>query len=168
MYFETIQQFNKVLGNLDKILEKAVHHAERKNFDVNNFVGLRLSPDMFPLNRQIQIATDAAKTIAATLAGKDVPKFEDNETTITQLRERLTKTRSFLSSLKVGDFVGAGERTVKMTNPAGKGMKAEDALLMRAVPNFYFHVMTVYSLLRMGGVDIGKKDYLGELPMFEV
>ncbi|MCX6128571.1 MAG: DUF1993 domain-containing protein [Proteobacteria bacterium] len=168
MYFETIQQFNKVLGNLEKILDKAVLHAERKNFDVNNFVGLRLSPDMFPLSRQIQIATDAAKTAASSLAGKEAPKFDDNETTIAQLRERISKTRTLLASFKASDYVGAGERVIKMSNPAGKGMKAEDALLQRAVPNFYFHVMTTYALLRMGGVDIGKKDYLGDLPMFDV
>lgn len=164
MYFATIQQFHKVLGNLEAILEKAMHHAEKRSFDANNFVGMRLTPDMFPLSRQIQIATDFVRNSAASLAGKEAPKMEDNETTLTQLRDRIRNTRTYLATFKEADFAAAAERKIKVPNPPGQAMMAEVHLIQRVIPNFYFHVTTAYALLRQGGVDIGKADYLGTAP----
>ncbi|WP_141732315.1 DUF1993 domain-containing protein [Oligoflexus tunisiensis] len=168
MYFETIQQFQKVLGNLEAILVKAKHHADRRGFDANNFLGMRLTPDMFPLVRQIQIATDTAKATAAGLAGKEAPLYEDNETTLTQLIERVRSTRAFLQGFKANDFAGVEARKVKVPSTPGKAMRAPDYVMQRAVPNFYFHVTTAYALLRQGGVDLGKKDFLGDLPMIDL
>jgi hypothetical protein len=168
MYFEMIQQFNRMLGNLEVFLAKTIHHAERRSFDVNNFLGMRLTPDMFPLIRQIQIATDTAKAAAAGLTGKEMPKYEDNETTLTQLQERLHSTRAYLDSCKATDFAGAETRKIKLPNVPGKAMGAPEYMLQRAIPNFYFHVTTAYGLLRQGGVDLGKKDFLGELPVIDL
>jgi hypothetical protein len=168
MYFEMIQQFNKMLGNLEAILAKTIHHAERRSFDVNNFLGMRLTPDMFPLIRQIQIATDTAKAAAAGLAGKEMPQYEDNETTLTQIVDRLHSTRTYLGSFKATDFAGAEARKIKLPNAPGKAMRASEYMLQRAIPNFYFHVATAYGLLRQGGVDLGKKDFLGELPVIDL
>jgi hypothetical protein len=168
MYFEMIQQFHKVLGNLEAILMKANHHAERRSFDANNFLGMRLTPDMFPLIRQIQIATDTAKAAAAGLMGKEVPRYEDNETTLTQLIERIRATRVYLDSFKATDFAAAESRKIKLPNTPGKAMRAPEYMMERAIPNFYFHVTTAYALLRQGGVDLGKKDFLGELPVVDL
>jgi len=168
VYFEMIQQFHKVLGNLEAILLKANHHAEKRSFDANNFLGMRLTPDMFPLMRQIQIATDTAKSAAAALAGKEAPKYEDNETTLTQLGERIRSTRAYLVGLSAADFAGADTRKIKLASTPGKAMRAGEYMLQRAVPNFYFHVTTAYGLLRQGGVDLGKKDFLGELPVIDL
>ncbi|HYX39595.1 MAG TPA: DUF1993 domain-containing protein [Oligoflexus sp.] len=168
MYFEMIQQFHKVLGGLEAILVKASHHAERRSFDANNFLGMRLTPDMFPLARQIQIATDTAKAAAAGLSGKEPPQYEDNETTLTQFCERIRTTRTYLAGFKAADFTGADERKIKLPSTPGKGMRGRDYMLQRAIPNFYFHVTTAYGLLRQGGVDLGKKDFLGELPVIDL
>ncbi len=168
MYFEMIQQFQKVLANLEAILAKAGLHAERRSFDANNFLGMRLTPDMFPLIRQIQIATDTAKAAAAGLAGQEAPKYEDNETTLSQLSERIRSTRTYLGSFKASDFAAAESRKIKLPNTPGKGMRAPEFLVQRALPNFYFHVTTAYALLRQGGVELGKKDFLGELPVVDL
>jgi hypothetical protein len=168
MYFEMIQQFDKVLGNLEAILLKVIQHAERKSFDANNFMGMRLTPDMFPFGRQIQIATDTAKAAAAGLVGKEAPKYEDNETTLTQLVERIRSTRTYLAGFKAQDFATAADRKIKIPSAPGKGMRAGEYMLQRAMPNFYFHVTTAYALLRQGGVDLGKKDFLGELAVIDM
>lgn len=168
MYFVTIQQFAKTLKNLDHCLDKATAFAESKKFDVNNFCTQRLAPDMFPMARQIQIACDVAKTAAGQLSGTEAPKFEDKETTIPELRERIRKTHAFLESLNEDSYKKTTTTTpVKLTHTPGKAMQAQDLLLSRATPNFFFHVSMTYALLRAGGVDLGKKDYLGELKLID-
>lgn len=168
MYHAFVMQFAKTLKNLDAICDKATRHAEAKKFDVNNFLNLRLTPDMFTFTRQIQIACDVAKAAAAGLAGKDAPRFEDNETTMNDLRERIRKTHAYLESFRPEDFAKTNSKsTIKVAYPAGKAMLADDALVTRAVPNFFFHVSMAYALLRAGGVDVGKVDYLGDLKMFD-
>lgn len=168
MYFATLQQFAKTLKNLETIIGKAIKSAETRGFDPNNFCTSRLSPDMFPFTRQVQIACDVAKYAAASLAGKDAPKHEDNEKTLTELQARIRKVLGYLETFTVDDFKQVNSRTVvRMAFPQGKAMHAEEFLLSRAVPNFFFHLTTAYALLRAGGVDIGKGDYLGSLNMFD-
>lgn len=166
MYYLAIRQFARSLKNLDALLGKAVSHAEARKFDVNNFCGVRLFPDMLPFTAQIRIATDMAKAAAANLSGKEAPKFEDNETTIEQLRARVRRCIAFLESFSPADFEKVTSKTiVKIPFPAGKALPADEYLFGRQVPNFFFHVVTAYNLLRQGGVDIGKMDFIGDLPL---
>jgi hypothetical protein len=121
---------------------------------------------MLPFPVQIRIATDQAKSAAANLSGKEAPKFEDNETTIEELRGRIRRCISFLDSFTQKDFEKTNEKTVvKLAYPPGKAMLANEYLFGRQIPNFFFHVATAYNLLRAGGVEIGKMDFLGNLPM---
>jgi hypothetical protein len=164
MYYLAIRQFARTLKNLDAILDKAQRHAQAKGFDVNNFTTVRLFPDMLPFTKQIQIACDGAKAIAANLAGKEAPKYEDNEKTVEELRARIAKTLAYLDTFTAQDFERVTpDMVMKLPYPAGKGLRAEEYVLARQLPNFYFHVTTAYNILRHGGVELGKTDYLGPL-----
>jgi len=166
MYHLAIRQFVRSLKNLDAILGKAASHAEAKKFDVNNFCSARLFPDMLPLTAQIRIATDMAKAGAASLSGKEAPKFEDNETTFEELRGRVRRCISFLDGFNEKDFEKVNGKTlIKVPYPPGKALLADEYLFGRQIPNFFFHVATAYNLLRQGGVEIGKGDFIGALQM---
>ena len=168
MYHLAIRQFARTLKNLDAIIGKAVAYAETRKFDVNNFVGERLFPDMLPFAAQVRIATDMAKAAAANLSGKEAPKFEDNEKTVEELRARIRKCISYLEGFSAADFEKAGPKTViKVPFPQGKALYADEYLLGRQIPNFFFHVATAYNLLRQGGVDIGKMDFIGSLDLLD-
>jgi hypothetical protein len=169
MYFAIIQQFQRTLRALDAILGKATLYAETKKFSPDNFCTSRLAPDMLPFTRQIQIACDSAKRAAAGLLGKESPIHEDTEQTMAELRERIHKCLEYLETFQARDFAAVTAQTqVKLANPPGKAMRADDALLSRSMPNFFFHVMIAYALVRAGGVDVGKLDFLGDLPpMFD-
>ena len=167
MYHLIIRQFMRSLKNLDTIMERAEKHADARKFDVNNFLTQRLYPDMLPFAAQIRIACDTAKATAANLAVKEAPKHEDNETTFAELRGRITKCLGYLETLSAKDFERTrADQPIKMPdrpNRPGKTHRAEEYLVARQIPNFYFHVTTAYNLLRQGGVEIGKSDYLGTL-----
>jgi hypothetical protein len=168
MYYLAIRQFARTLKNLDGVLEKAQKHAEARKFDVNNFCTARLAPDMLPFVSQIRIACDHAKNAAANLAGKEAPKHEDNETTFEQLRGRIGKCLAYLNTFTAQDFAATRPDTiVKIPYPPGKALQADEYLLARQIPNFFFHVTTAYDLLRAGGVEIGKGDYLGSLNLLD-
>jgi len=162
-----IRQFARTLRNLDAVLNKATKHAEARKFDINNFYAARLFPDMLPFVSQIRIACDTAKSAAANLSGKEAPRHEDNETTVPELRARIGKCLAYLDTFTAADFERTKPDTmVRMPNRpdrVGKGLRAEEYLYARQIPNFYFHVTTAYDLLRHGGVEIGKSDYLGTL-----
>jgi uncharacterized protein len=169
MYHLVIQQFARTLRNLDAIMGKAEQHAKARNFDVSNFLNARLAPDMFTFIRQIRIACDQAKNAAAALSGKEAPKHEDNETTFEELRGRIAKCLAYLDGFSAADFASTQPDTlVKLPNRPGKGMRAQEYLLVRQIPNFYFHVVTAYDLLRQGGVEVGKTDYLGPLNIVDL
>lgn len=166
MYYLAIRQFARSLVNLDTILGKAASFADARKFDVNNFCSLRLFPDMLPLASQVRIATDMAKAAASNLGGKEAPKFEDNETTIEQLRARVRRCVAYLESFSPADFEKVTSKTiVKIPFPAGKALPADEYLFGRQIPNFFFHVTTAYALLRSGGVEVGKLDFIGDLPL---
>jgi uncharacterized protein len=172
MFHLAVQHFARSLRNLDAVVAKAETYAKGRNFDVNNFMTARLAPDMLPFPVQIRIACDNAKALAANFAGKEAPKHEDTETTIAELRGRITKCLAYLDGLTAADFEKTKPDTlIKLPVRAGqppKAMQAQDYLWQRQIPNFYFHVSTAYAVLRAGGVDIGKSDYLGVLTQVEL
>ncbi|MCZ8342540.1 MAG: DUF1993 domain-containing protein [Leptospira sp.] len=160
----SIQSFQKGLGNLIKILEKAEAHAESKKFPFENLLQARLFPDQFPLTRQIQIACDTAKLCVARISGKEAPIHEDSEANLNELKARIQSVIQYLESYKEADFKHVSE--IKVTQPRweGKYLTGFEYLTQHAIPNFYFHLTTAYAILRHNGVEIGKKDYLGEMP----
>jgi hypothetical protein len=165
LYDATIPTFLHSLRALKAILEKGVAHAEARKFDPNVLVSMRLYPDMFPLNRQIQIASDAAKGAAARLSGTEPPKFEDNEATMAELIARVGKTIDYLEGFKPQQFEGDDNRVITIKTPRmSLNFKAVDFVRHWALPNFFFHITTTYALLRHAGVEVGKQDYLGPVP----
>lgn len=165
LYDASIPTFVHSLRALKAILEKAVAHAEARKFDPNVFVSSRLYPDMLPFNRQIQIASDAAKGAAARLSGTEPPKFEDTETTMAELLARVTKTIDYLESFKPAQFEGDDNRVITIKSPRMTlNFTAVNFVRHWALPNFFFHITTAYALLRHGGVDVGKQDFLGPVP----
>lgn len=163
MYQASIPTFIRALNNLADILQKAADHAEAKKIDPAVLVNARLFPDMFPLAKQVQIASDAAKGGAARLAQSEPPSFEDNETTFPQLIERAKKTVAYLETLKPGQIDGSEGRTVSWkTRTATKEMQGQPYLLNHVLPNIFFHISTTYAILRHSGVELGKQDFLGK------
>jgi hypothetical protein len=168
-YYLAIRQMARTLKNLDAILDKAGKQAEARKFDVNNFCAARLFPDMLPFIAQVRIACDHAKSTAANLAGKEPPRHEDNETTVADLRGRIAKCLAYLDTLTASDFEKTKPETlIRLPNRPGKAIPAEEYLLARQLPNFFFHATTAYDLLRHGGIEIGKSDFLGPLGFIDV
>lgn len=162
MYQASIPSFVRMLGNLSTILDKAATHAEAKKIDPAIFVSARLAADMYPLSRQIQIATDIVKGCAARLAGIDVPSYADNETTFAELQARIAKTVAFLHSVSAAQIDGSEERKITLKLGSREVSFLGQAYLLDFVyPNFYFHITTTYAILRHNGVEIGKMDFLG-------
>lgn len=165
LYDASIPTFVHSLRALKAILEKAVAHAEARKFDPNIFVSSRLYPDMLPFSRQIQIASDAAKGAAARLSGTEPPKFEDTETTMAELIARITKTIDYLEGFKPEQFAGDDNRVISIKTPRiSLNFTAVNFVRHWALANFFFHVTTAYALLRHGGVEVGKQDFLGPVP----
>ncbi len=155
------------LAALSNVLDKAAAFATAKKIDPSVLMHARLSPDMFALPRQVQIACDLAKNGAARLAGVEAPRFEDNEATIDELKARIAKTLAFVKTLDTKAIDGSGAREITFPlGPTNKGhMKGDDYLTHFMLPNFYFHCTAAYAILRHCGVDVGKQDFLGAIPM---
>ena len=164
-FHEIVLEMRKLLRNMDGWFEKAKAHATAKNFDANLLMQARLAPDMFPLVRQVQSACDSAKFAAARTAGKEPPAHGDKEQTIDDVRARIATVVAYLETFKASDFDGAEKRTISTPRWEGKTMTAPDYFVEHAVPNFFFHFSMVYALLRHNGVDVGKRDYLGQLSL---
>jgi len=153
----------RMLDNLSGILDKAAAHAEAKKIDPAIFVNARLAPDMFPLSRQVQIATDMVKGCAARLAGIEVPSYEDNESTFSELQARIAKTKAFIESVSASQVDGSEERKITLKFGSKElSFLGQAYLLDFVLPNFHFHLTTTYAILRHNGVEIGKKDYTGD------
>ncbi len=164
MHSASVPVFVRMLGNLDAWLEKAEAHARTKKFDTGVYLNTRLAPDMLVFSKQIQIACDTAKFGVARLAGVDSPKFEDSETTLGELRERIAKTVAYVKSVPAAQVDGTEAKDVVLPRRDGTiTLKGEFYLKHYVLPNFYFHVTTAYALLRHNGVELGKSDYLGAL-----
>jgi hypothetical protein len=161
MYAATVPSLRLMLKNLSAVMAKAEAHCEARKIDPTALLGARLYPDMLPFTAQVQIASDNAKGAAGRLANVEIPKFEDTEKTFPELHARLDKTLAFLDTLTEAQFEGAAERDITLQLRDRKlEFKGADYLTNWAQPNFYFHVTTAYALLRHGGVEIGKRDYL--------
>ncbi len=162
MYQASIPVFVKFLGNLSTILEKGAAHAEAKKIEPSVLINSRLAADMYPLSRQIQIATDVAKGCAARLAGIEVPSYEDKESTFPELQARIAKTVAFLQSVTPAQIDGSEGRSVTL-KLRGKDVTflGQPYLLNFAIPNVFFHVTTAYDILRHNAVELGKMDFLG-------
>ncbi|MBI0407594.1 MAG: DUF1993 family protein [Nitrosospira sp.] len=162
MYQASIPVFIFMLENLSKILDKANVHAETKKIDSTIFVNGRLAPDMFPLSRQVQIATDIVKGCAARLAGIEVPRYEDNEISFSDLQNRIIKTRVFIEGFSASQIDGSEARAITLKFGSKELSFLGQAYLLNFVlPNFFFHLTTVYAILRHSGVEVGKTDYTG-------
>lgn len=162
VYATTVELFVPMLANLAKMLEKAKTFAETKKLDPGVIEGLRLTPDMFALRRQVQLSTDFAKNSTARLAGLEPPKFPDEEQTLDELIGRVQKTLDYLKTITPAQLEGAETRHIVLPlRTRTLEMDGLPFLQKWALPNFYFHVTTTYALLRHAGVEIGKQDFLG-------
>jgi hypothetical protein len=162
---DAIRLFAKTLRNLEQWMEKASAYAKARSFDVDVLAQARLAPDQYPFVRQVQSACDQAKYAAAYLSGKPAPSHPDTEQTFAELRQRIEKCLAFVDGVKAKDLVGAGERKVSPPWLGGKWLSGDDYLVHLALPNFFFHATTAYAILRHNGVDLGKMDYIGSLPV---
>jgi uncharacterized protein len=162
MYQASVPRFVNILGNLSNILDKAQAHVEARKIDPEILTNYRLYPDMLPMKFQVQVACDAAKGVVARLAGVEIPVHEDTEKTLIELKARIAKVIAFLRSVTPEQIDGTEDKEIvikrgdKETRYTGIQF-----LLGHATPNFYFHVATAYNILRHNGIEIGKRDYIG-------
>ena len=164
IYELSIPVLTRGLSNLSSILDKAAAHAAAKKFDPAALAQARLFPDMFPLTRQVQITCDTAKGAAARLAGIDIPKHEDTETTLDELKQRIAKTLDFVKSVKAEQMKGAESKTIELKFPNRTiTFTGLSYLVDFVLPNFFFHESIAYALLRSSGVEVGKMDFLGSV-----
>jgi uncharacterized protein len=162
LYQASVPAFIRALNNLAAILEKGAAHAQARKIDDSVLLNSRLFPDMFPLVRQVQIATDTARSGAGRLAGVEFPAYEDKEATFQELALRIHNTIGFLQSLQPAQIDGAEDKTISwQTRSSTKNMLGLPYLMNHLLPNVYFHVTTAYGILRHNGVELGKKDFLG-------
>ncbi len=164
MFQASVPAFLRMLSNTKVLLEKGAAFCAAKKIDESVLMNGRLAPDMFPLARQVQIATDFAKGSTARLAGLDIPKYDDNEKTFAELIVRVEKTMAFASTVSAAQIDGQEDREISLTI-GGKpiNFKGQAYLIHFVLPNFHFHLAMVYAILRHNGVEIGKSDFLGSV-----
>ncbi len=163
MYQTSVPVMQRLMTNLIGILDKAEAHAKAKKIDEEVFVNSRLAPDMFPLKRQVQIASDMAKGAVARLAGVDIPKWEDNETSFADLKARLQKSIDYVGTFKPAQIDGSESKDISLTiGGQPKTLKGHQYLMTHAYPHFNFHITTAYNILRHNGVEVGKGDFVGK------
>ena len=163
LYTTSIPVFKQMLGGLSGVLAKADAHAVARKIEPNALLQARISPDMFPMLRQVQVACDFAKSVSARLAGVEVPSFADTEQSFADLQARITKTLAFIDSLTPQQYDGSDAREIvtQAGTPKEKRFTGQSYLLNYGLPHFFFHVTTAYAILRHNGVELGKRDYVG-------
>jgi uncharacterized protein len=162
MFQASVPVFIRALKNLEAILEKGLAHAKARKIDEATLLNSRLFPDMFPLVRQVQIATDTARSGAARLAGVEFPAYEDKETTFAELATRIQNTVKYLETLQPSQIDGSEDKTISwQSRSSTKSMQGQPYLFSHLLPNVFFHVTTAYNILRSNGIEVGKKDFLG-------
>ena len=162
MYQASVPRFANILGNLSNILDKTQAHIEAKKIADASLTSYRLFPDMLPMTTQVQIACDAAKGVVARLAGVAIPAFDDNEVTLADLKARIAKTVAFIQTITPAQIDGTEDKDIVIKRGEKEThYKGMQFLMGHAIPNFYFHVTTTYNILRHNGVEIGKRDFLG-------
>ncbi|MBX3209270.1 MAG: DUF1993 domain-containing protein [Labilithrix sp.] len=164
LYDLTVPHFDKSLRNLERWIDKAHDHATAKKFDANTLLAARLAPDQYPLVRQIQSICDNAKFVCGRATGKAFPSHPDTEKTWDELRARIASVRAYLEGFAPADFTGAEERDVALPFMPGKVLSGKAYVLEFGLPNFDFHLVTAYSILRHNGVELGKLVFIGGLP----
>lgn len=158
----TLVPFEQGLANLTRILDKAIAFAAAKQIEAGVLESLRLTPDMFPLRRQVQLTSDFAKNSVARLAGLEPPKFPDEEQTLEELKARIERTLAWLKTIKPAQLEGGEQRHLVIPlRTRTLEMDGLPFIQKWALPNFYFHLTTTYALLRAAGVELGKQDFLG-------
>ncbi len=164
MYQASVPRIVNMLTNLDHLLDKALVHIESKKWNETALTQFRLYPDMLPLTRQVQIACDTAKGVVARLAGVEIPAYEDNEVSFADLKQRIAKTIAFVNGFSAAQIDGSEDKDiVTKRGDVETRYKGMQFLLNHAMPNVYFHITTVYAMLRHNGIEIGKRDYLGKV-----
>ena len=164
MYQASVPRIVNMLTNLDHLLDKALVHIESKKWNETALTQFRLYPDMLPMTRQVQIACDTAKGVVARLAGVDIPAYEDNEVSFADLKQRIAKTIAFINGFSAAQIDGSEDKDiVTKRGDVETHYKGMQFLLNHAMPNVYFHVTTVYTILRHNGIEIGKRDFLGKV-----
>jgi uncharacterized protein len=162
MYQASVPRFVNILGNLSGILDKAQAHVDAKKLTDASLTAFRLYPDMLPMTTQVQIACDAAKGVVARLAGVEIPAFADDEKTLADLKARVAKTIAFIQTITPAQIDGTEDKTIVIKRGEKEThYKGMQFLMGHAIPNFYFHIATAYNILRHNGVEIGKRDFLG-------
>ena len=163
LHSASVPVFTQLLGGLSDVLGKAEAHATARKIEPDALLQSRLFPDMFPLVRQVQIASDFAKSVSARLAGADVPAWDDNEKTFADLQARIARTKDFIGGLDAAAFADAASREIVLRpgTPKERKLSGEAYLLHYGLPQFFFHVTTSYALLRHAGIEIGKRDFMG-------
>ncbi|MBG6071545.1 MULTISPECIES: DUF1993 family protein [unclassified Polaromonas] len=163
IYTASIPVFKQMLGGLSGVLSKAEAHAAAKKIDPNALLQARLYPDMFALLRQVQVASDFAKSVSARLAGVEVPKLADDEQTFADLQARIATVLAFIEGLDASLFAEAATREIvtQAGTPKEKRFTGESYIFNYGLPHFFFHTTTAYAILRHNGVEVGKKDYIG-------
>lgn len=164
LYAASLPVFKQMLNSMDAVLSKAEEHATARKIEPNALLQARLFPDMFPLIRQVQVATDFARGVSARLAGADVPKFDDNQQTFADLHELISKTLAFIDGFTPAQIDGQEDRVIvtRPGTPKEKQFTGQSYLLTYGLPQFFFHVTTTYAILRHNGVEVGKRDYMGQ------
>lgn len=163
MYQASVPVFLRALSNLQHVLRKGEAHAEARKFEPSLLLQARLTPDMLPLTRQVQIATDMAKNACARLAGVDPLKFEDNESTFDELHKRIERAIDYIKSFKADQIDGSETREITLKTRSGdQQFEGEGYLLHFVIPNLFFHCTTAYAILRQAGVELGKTDFIGK------
>jgi uncharacterized protein len=166
MYTVSVPVFIQHLNGLNTVLDKAATWAAARKVNETDLLNMRLSPDMFNLARQVRAATDHAANAAGRLAGKELLKFANDETTIAQLKDRIAKTIDYLKNIKQSEIDGTESKEISIAFPSGQARQftGQSLLLGNSLPNFYFHATTAYDMIRQCGVEIGKRDFMGTPP----
>jgi hypothetical protein len=166
MYTISIPVFIQHLNGLSTVLDKAAAWAAGRKVNEADLLNMRLSPDMYNLARQVRAATDHAANAAGRLAGKELPKFTNDETTIAQLKDRIASTIDYLKGVKQSEVDGTEDKDISITFPNGNTRKftGQSLLLGNSLPNFWFHTTTAYDIVRHCGVEVGKRDFMGTPP----
>jgi len=163
MHSASVPVFVRTLTNMLAWLDRAEAYAKVRKFDPDNYLSLRLAPDMLPFSRQIQIASDAVKGCVARLAGVEPPKWADDETSLDALRARIQKTIDYAESIPAAKIDGSDARSIQVPLGAERTISFPGEFFLKhfVLPNFFFHATMTYALLRHGGVELGKMDFLG-------
>lgn len=163
VYAASVPVFQQMLGSLDELLAKAEAHAVERKIDPQALLQARLSPDMFPLLRQVQIACDFAKGVSGRLAAAELPVFDDQQQTFAELRALIAQVLGFIGGLEATAFEGSETREILLRpgTPKERRIAGQAYLLHYGLPQFFFHVTTAYALLRHNGIEVGKRDYMG-------